>query len=472
LRFPYPPSQWSNFFTASEDGGRPEEIEMKRILTIAGSDSSGGAGIQADLKAITLLGGYGMSVLTALTAQNTLGVQAIHEVPAPFVAMQIDSVLSDIGVDVIKTGMLANRGIVEVVAKKVKQYKVEKVVVDPVMVAKSGDSLLQKDARVALINRLIPLSMVVTPNLLEASLLTGLKVRSLEEMSKAAHRIYELGARYVVVKGGHLKGKAIDLLYDGEKYEEIEGPRIETKNTHGTGCTFASAIATLLARGDRVPEAVRKAKIFITMAIQSGLKLGKGTGPTNPSAYVLREMERYHVIQELKKAIDILKGEKIGYLIPEVSSNLGYALPNAEGIGDIAAFPGRIIRYKDSVTTLSDPEFGASQHIASIILMVMKFDPDYCSAMNIRYSKENVAQFRRRGFLVGHFNRRFEPKTVKQKEGSSLEWGTGEVLRKLRRVPDFIYDEGDVGKEPMIRVLGRNPMEVIQKILKAVGKSQ
>ena len=443
---------------------------MKRILTIAGSDSGGGAGIQADLKAITLLGGYGMSVLTALTAQNTLGVQAMYEVPVPFVEKQMDSVLSDIGADAIKTGMLANAEIVEVVAKKVRQYKVDKVVVDPVMVAKSGDRLLRKDAQEALIKRLIPLSMVVTPNLMEASVLTGLKVSSIEGMKKAAHRIYQLGSKHVVVKGGHLKGKAIDLLYDGEKYEEIEGPRIETKNTHGTGCTFASAIATFLARGDTVAEALRKAKVFITMAIQSGLALGKGTGPTNPSAYVLREMERYRVIQELKKAIEVLKVEKVGYLIPEVSSNLGYALPNAEGIEDIAAFPGRIIRFEDSVATLSDPEFGASQHIANIILTVMKFDPEYFSAMNIRYSKENVARLRGKGFLVGHFDRRFEPKRVKQREGSSLEWGVGEVLRKLRRVPDFIYDQGDVGKEPMIRVLGRNPLDIAHKILKAVGK--
>jgi len=445
---------------------------MKRILTIAGSDSGGGAGIQADLKAITLLGGYGMSVLTALTAQNTLGVQAIHEVPALFVESQIDSVLSDIGADAIKTGMLANAEIVTVVAKKIREYKVEKVVVDPVMVAKSGDPLLRKDAREMLMKRLIPVSMVVTPNLMEASVLAGLKVRSIKEMKRAACRIYELGAKYVVVKGGHLKEKAIDLLYDGKRYDEIEGSRIETKNTHGTGCTFASAIATFLARGDTVSEAVRKAKIFTTMAIQYSLSLGKGTGPTNPSAYVLREMGRYRVIQELKKAIDILKEEKLGHLIPEVSSNFGYALPNAEGFGDVAAFPGRIIRMRDRVATLSDPAFGASQHIANIILTVMRFDPEYCSAMNLRYSKENVAQLRERGFVVGHFDRRFEPRGVKQKEGSSLEWGVGEVLRKMKRVPDFIYDEGDVGKEPMIRVLGRDPMEVVEKILKGVGRRQ
>jgi hydroxymethylpyrimidine/phosphomethylpyrimidine kinase len=161
---------------------------------------------------------------------------------------------------------------------------VEKVVVDPVMVSKSGAYLLRNDAQDALIKRLIPLATVVTPNLMEASVLTGFKVHSVEEMKRAARRIYELGAKHVVVKGGHLKGMAIDLLYDGKKYIEMEARRIESKNTHGTGCTFASAIATLLARGDTVSEAVRKAKAFITMAIQSSFSLGKGTGPINPFA--------------------------------------------------------------------------------------------------------------------------------------------------------------------------------------------
>ena len=445
---------------------------MKRILTIAGSDSGGGAGIQADLKAITLLGGYGMSILTALTAQNTVGVQAIHEVPARFVAIQIDSVLSDIGADAIKTGMLANSEIVEVVARKIREYGVKKVVVDPVMVAKSGDPLLRKDAQDALIKKLIPLAMVVTPNLPEASVLSGFRVNSIEEMRKAALRVYELGAKHVVVKGGHLKGMAIDVLYDGKRYVEIEGKRVETKNTHGTGCTFASAIATLLARGETVSDAVKKAKAFITTAIQFGLPLGKGAGPTNPFAYILREMDRYRVIQELKKAVQMLKATTVGHLIPEVSSNLGYALPQAEGVEDVAAFPGRIVRWKDTIMTFGDPEFGASRHVANIILTVMKFDPEYCSAMNIRYSKENVLQLKRRDFFVGHFDRKQEPKRVKEKEGSSLEWGVGEVLKRLKRVPDFIYDEGDVGKEPMIRVLGKNPIEVVQKILKAVGGKQ
>ncbi len=445
---------------------------MRRILTIAGSDSGGGAGIQADLKVITALGGYGMSVLTALTAQNTTGVQAIHEVPASFVAKQMDSVLSDIGADAIKTGMLANSEIIQVVAQKIKHYRIKTVVVDPVMVAKSGDLLLRKEAREVLIQRLLPLATVVTPNLMEASVLTGMRVQSMETMKKAAQRIHRMGPKFVVVKGGHLKGMATDLLYDGRSYREMSRPRIETRNTHGTGCTFASAVATLLALGNPVPEAVRQAKNFVSMAIQAGLSLGKGVGPTNPFAFVLREMERYRVIENLKEAMERLRAGATGAIIPEVCSNLGYALPYAEGARDIAAFPGRIIRFGDGVASVADPEFGVSQHIASIILTVMKFDSDYCSAMNIRYSKERVTLLRKRGFTVAGFDRRLEPKHVKEREGSSLEWGVGEVLRRMKRVPDFIFDEGGVGKEPMIRVLGRNPQEVVGKILKAVGRSR
>ena len=443
---------------------------MKRVLTIAGSDSGGGAGIQADLKTITLLGGYGMSVVTAVTAQNTIGVQTIHVVPASIVEIQTDAVLSDIGADAVKTGMLVNGEIVRVVARKIEQYKIEKVVVDPVMIATSGSELFNQADREMLIKQLIPLALVITPNLMEASILTGLEVNSIPAMKRAALRIYDMGAKYVFVKGGHLKGNPVDLLYDGKEYREIEGQRIETKNTHGTGCVLTAVIATLLAKGDQVCEAVEKAKTFVTRALQSSIDLGKGTGPADPSVYFLREVEQYRVLQELSKAVDILKAAKIGYLIPEVAANLGYALPEAKNVGDIAAFPGRIIRLKDSVTTCSDPEFGASRHIARIILTVMQFNPAFRSAMNIRYSEENIAVLKSKGFLISNFDRWLEPKKLKDKEGFSLEWGVSEVLKKMGQVPDFIYDEGDIGKEPMIRVLGKTPMDVVQKILKILKK--
>jgi len=254
---------------------------MQKALTIAGSDSGGGAGIQADLKTFAALGVYGMSALTAITAQNTVGVQGVYELPAGFVGLQIDSVVSDIGVDAVKTGMLANAEIIAVVAAKVEEHDLPNLVVDPVMVAKSGDPLLREDARDALISLLLPLAVVVTPNLHEARVLTGLTIENPEGMRKAAAAIHELGTRYVVVKGGHLPGESVDVLFDGREFTLFRSPRIETRNTHGTGCTFASAIAAGLARGQGVVEAVGAAKEFITVALRHSLDLGQGHGPTH-----------------------------------------------------------------------------------------------------------------------------------------------------------------------------------------------
>jgi hydroxymethylpyrimidine/phosphomethylpyrimidine kinase len=259
---------------------------IPRALTIAGSDSGGGAGIQADLKTFAALGVYGMSALTAITAQNTVGVQGVVELPASFVGLQIDAVLTDIGADAVKTGMLSNSEIIGVIAAKMQEYRVENLVVDPVMVAKSGDPLLRPEARQALIEQLIPLAKVLTPNLQEAHVLSGLEIESLEDMKEAARAIQRLGARNVVVKGGHLPGspQSIDVLYDGHDFTEFAAPRLATKNTHGTGCTFASAIAAGLAKGHSVPEAVGAAKRLVTAAIRYGLPVGAGHGPANQLA--------------------------------------------------------------------------------------------------------------------------------------------------------------------------------------------
>ena len=265
---------------------------MKRVLTIAGSDSGGGAGIQADLKAITLLGGFGMSVLTALTAQNTVAVVAIHEVPLDFIAAQIDAVFSDIGVDSVKTGMLSNARVVQLVADKIAEHKPPVVVVDPVMVAKSGDPLLAADAREILAGSLLPLASLVTPNLPEASALVGREIDSEDEMRSAAREIFTMGPKHVLVKGGHLQGEAVDLLFDGNRFHEFRSDRVESKNVHGTGCTYASAIATLMAQELPVVEAVAKAKRIITEAIRHGLDLGRGHGPTNPYAVVSKNWNR------------------------------------------------------------------------------------------------------------------------------------------------------------------------------------
>lgn len=438
---------------------------MKRILTIAGSDSGGGAGIQADLKAITVLGGYGMSVITALTAQNTVGVQAILDLPLDFIEKQIDSVVSDIGVDAVKTGMLSSSEVVALVARKIREHRLKRVVVDPVMVAKSGDPLLKEEGQRTLCEELIPLASVVTPNLPEATVLSGFNVDNRETMRQAAMKIHEMGARNVVIKGGHLKGEVVDILFDGRDFHEFPSPRIPTKNTHGTGCTFASAIATELAKGNSVRESVRHAKALITSAISFSLSLGKGHGPTNPYAYIAREADRFRVVESLKRALEKLRSKQIGRLIPEVQSNLGFALPYAESSEDVAAFAGRIARLGDSIAAVSGPEFGASTHVGRIILTLMRHNPEFRSVMNIRFSEKIVSACEGAGLRVRSFDRTDEPAHIKEREGSSLEWGTDVVLKK-GKIPDVIFDRGDVGKEPMVRVIGRNPEEVVRKILR------
>lgn len=258
--------------------------EVPRILTVAGSDSGGGAGIQADLKTITALGGFGMSAVTALTAQNTREVRALHRVPADFVRAQIDAVAEDIGIDAAKTGMLHTAAVVEAVAERLNAHGVRRLVVDPVMVAKSGARLLDPEAEGALRNVLLPLAMVVTPNLPEAERLCGAPLRGLGDMKGAARSILEMGPQWVLVKGGHLSGEPVDVLSNGEEVHEIRRPRVDTRSTHGMGCTYSAAIATYLGHGLEMPEAVERARDALQAALETALSLGGGHGPLNHGA--------------------------------------------------------------------------------------------------------------------------------------------------------------------------------------------
>jgi hydroxymethylpyrimidine/phosphomethylpyrimidine kinase len=256
---------------------------MKKALTIAGSDSGGGAGIQADLKTFTAFGVFGMSAITALTAQNTVGVQGIFEVAPEFIMEQIKSIMSDIGTDAAKTGMLANEVIVNIVTEAIEKFHIPNVVVDPVMIAKSGDPLLSESARQTIKQRLIPLATIVTPNLFEAEAMLNIKISNIDDMKTAARKLKKTGCKWVVIKGGHLRNEkeAIDLAFDGQNFHLLKSPRFETKNTHGTGCTFSSAIAAGLAKGYEPLKAIQQAKQYITEAIKQSFPVGRGHGPTN-----------------------------------------------------------------------------------------------------------------------------------------------------------------------------------------------
>ncbi len=257
-------------------------VSIPRVLTIAGSDSGGGAGIQADLKTFTALNVFGMTAVTAITAQNTQGVTAVHEIPASIVSDQIDAVVEDIGVDAIKLGMLANAEIVETVAAALTRHAIQHIVVDPVMIATSGDTLLNEDAVEVLKTQIIPRALILTPNIPEAETLSGVEICDGESIKRAARTIHELGAANVLIKGGHADGpEVIDTLFNGQQFHEFRSNRIATRNTHGTGCTLSAAIAAYIAKGSTIKDAVTQSLDFVHGAILTGLSLGSGHGSLN-----------------------------------------------------------------------------------------------------------------------------------------------------------------------------------------------
>jgi len=439
-------------------------------LTIAGSDSGGGAGIQADLKTFAALGAHGTVALTAITAQNTEGVYAIQDVDLEVIEKQLDVVIDDIGVDAAKTGMLHRKEVIKLVAEKVSAHNLP-LVVDPVMVSKSGSRLLMEEAEDALRRLLLPVATVVTPNAVEAEALSGIKVRDIKEMEMAARTISEFGPKAVVVKGGHVDtgNQIVDVLYSDGEFTKFVGARVNTKNTHGTGCAFSAAITVELAKGRSVKEAVKVARELIGVAVDYGLPLGRGHGPVNPTAWLQIPAEKHHVIDNLSKAVELIEANpEVADLIPEVQSNIAMALPKfyLRGVEDVAAIPGRIVKFKGRPKASGAPEFGASSHLARILLTVMEEDPRIRSLMNIKYSAKIVEACRNLGYTISSFDRREEPKELKEKEGGTLPWGVKLAIKRAGLVPDIIYDLGDVGKEPMIRVFGEDAVEVVNKVVK------
>jgi len=447
-------------------------FRISRALTIAGVDSGGGAGIAADLKTFAALQVHGLVAVTSVTAQNTLGVYGIHDIPPQMVELQIDVVAEDIGVDAAKTGMLSNPGIVRSVARSVKKHGFP-LVVDPVIFAKSGDRLLTEEAVEVLAKELLPLAKVVTPNRFEAERLSGIRIEDLEDAEKAGKIIKDrYGAEIVVVKGGHISGdKSIDIVITSKEILRLEGPKIEGC-THGTGCSFSAAIAAHIAKGEDPLAAIRKSKEFILTAIERSYRVGKGHCPVNPTAYLELDAERYRAIESVERALKIIeeRASDIAKLIPEVQSNLAYSLPPylARGVDDVIAIPGRIINYMGRARASGPPRPGASSHVARGILAAMELYPEYRSAMNIRYISgiEDIAS--KAGFKVSWYDRKEEPEDVKKREGATIPWGVREAIERIGSMPDIVIDYGDFGKEPGAKIFGRDPIDVVNKLLKLI----
>ncbi|MCK5561767.1 MAG: bifunctional hydroxymethylpyrimidine kinase/phosphomethylpyrimidine kinase [Thermoplasmata archaeon] len=465
-------------------------------LTIASSDSSGGAGIQADLKAFSAVGTHGCSVIVCITAQNiSEGVNAIHELPLDIIEEQFEAIIQDFTFGAIKTGMLYSPEIVKLIGGKVKEYRAQRpipLVVDPVLIATTGKELSKGGEFIdALKTELIPKATIVMPNLYEAGQLLKWDVETLEDMQKAAVELAEFGSENVLIKGGHtvntkgsdsLTAEAIDILYrnapelpDEERFSEFTATRAP-KLVHGSGCTFSALITGLLAQGMELRAAIEAAKARISSGIKCGYYLtakqlkGEAIAMIDLSDSGEATPEHQEVRRKLALAVNNLKQmltpKVIPELVPEVGINFGYALPAAQSPSDICALEGRLVKLGDhGVATPGNLKFGASKHVAAIILAAMQHDTNIRAVMNIKYRAKLLEIIEHTGLRSGAFDRSEEPEGV-----STMEWGTSNVIENMQAVPDVIFDKGGVGKEPMIRIFGEEPDVVLNKLMKIINK--
>ena len=438
----------------------------KVALSIAGSDSGAGAGIQADLKTFSALGVYGCTAVTAITAQNTLEVSTIFEIQPKIIRKQIQSVIIDIHPDVIKIGMVYSKPIIHIAYRLLKDSK-RPIVLDPILEAGSGAKLLLDNALEPFISQLIPISTLITPNLREAEKLTNIQIDSEINAIEAAHRIRKCGAKNIIIKGGHFNEKSVtDIFLDRNgKLTKITNVQLPVKETHGSGCNFSAAATAFLARGFGLLDACKLANQYVHNAIRNVLKLGNGLVVTNPVSALYEDASRYcilHQLQFVTERIHMLND--FGKLIPETQSNIVFALPDAKDIFDVAGVKGRIIKIGNMARPASNVEFGASKHVACAVLAYMTIDRSTRSAINIK-NDEKILRLCQSLFQVSHYDRREEPKNIKEKQGMSIFWGIRSALTKNPNA-QVIYHKGDIGKEPMVIIFGRDPTDVYNKIKK------
>ena len=443
-------------------------------ITIAGSDSGGGAGIQADLKTFAALGVHGATAITSVTAQNTCSVTAVEDLKTEMIREQIKAVAEDLGIDAGKTGMLHTEEIIKTVSSEVSKYNFP-LVVDPVMIAKSGAPLLKPEAMNALESFLLPKATVVTPNRFEAEKLADMEIKDLEDAKIAARKISEMGPKAVVIKGGHLNGEeAVDLLHYNGEFKTFSAPRLNTKTTHGTGCSFSAAIAAELAKKSDIEKAVEKAKKVVTLGIRFGLKVGKGYGPVNPMAYLYRESSKYNVLTNLEEAKALVEATpEVAMLVPEVGMNIAMATPYAESVADVAAIEGRIVKTSEGAKAVGNPKFGCSSHLARYLLEIHKYDKNKMAVINLKFSEEILKILKDWGKTISFYDRTKEPEETKNVEGMTVQWGVREAIKQIGAVPDVIYHRGDIGKEPMIVVFGEqayNLAKLIVQLAREIGK--
>jgi hydroxymethylpyrimidine/phosphomethylpyrimidine kinase len=439
-------------------------------LTVAGSDSGGGAGIQADLKTMEALGVFGTSAITSLTAQNSAGVRGVEDVSSGFVADQIDAVVEDFDVDAVKTGMLSSAETVRVVAEKIDEHDL-RAVVDPVMIAQSGDRLLSEDAEEVVRDELVPRATLLTPNAPEAEKLTGIAVGSPETMADAATALVEQGADAALVTGGHVEdSRVVDVLADSEGTHRFEKARVEKGATHGTGCTLSSAVAAELAKGASLGDAVGTAEAVLYRAVRFGIGAGEGAKSTHHLVGIRNEAARNDALDAARDALKQFEEvDGLGHLLPEVGMNVGVATPYALEQDEVAAVEGRIRRTRDGFVA-SCVRFGASGHVARYLLALREHVDDEAGAVcNLRNDETVRDALYSTDLKVVEVDRDEQSDEVREGEGGSMEWSARTAVRKADRFPDAVVDAGALGKEPMVRLAARDAEELVERVLEIAG---
>jgi len=430
------------------------------ILSIGGSDPSSGAGIQSDVKAFAEFGAYGLTVITAVTGQNTSSFGMIEPISKKILKNQMESVFTDFKIDGIKIGVVFNSEIIKTLYQQLKKLKIP-IVVDPVIKSTTGGELIERKAIEDFKKYIIPLATVITPNRFEAEILTKTKINSKNAIEKIAKNIQKMGATNVVITGIEGKNKKItDFILEKNTKYIISEDKISTTN-HGSGCNYSAAMIFAISNKKTIRESVKFAKEFAYSSIKNAKKVGRGIKITDFHSKDKINSELSESINEFVKIKDIYKN------IPECQTNFVYSKKNPKSTKDILGISGRIIKAGNDVLVAGNLTYGGSKHVATALLAVNKKFPEINSAMNLKYQKSTISKIKKSNLSTSSYDRTLEPKDVKNK-GSSVEWGIKNVVKRLREPPDIIFHKGDFGKEPMIIVFGKTPKKVIKKLLKIV----
>jgi len=429
------------------------------LLSIAGSDPSSGAGIQGDMKTFGAFGTYGLSVITAVTSQNTRRFLDVKPVSASLVKSQIKSVLEDFLIEAIKIGMVYDNQTIKAIHAELEGIKIP-IVLDPIFKSTTGGDLQRKDAFANYKKLLIPIAHVITPNMQEAEKISGVKIKSLNDMKNAAKKIQKMGAKNVVIKGGHfISGpKVVDILLEEKKFHTFSHDRLKFEN-HGGGCTFSSALCANIAKGKKLSDAVDIARLFTVKSMKNATKIGSGLAIVAHAKGDEIENHLSHAISKFCLINNIYK------YIPECQTNFVYSTSNPKSLDNIMGLEGRIVKTGKRGTIAGDLKYGGSKHVASAVLEITRKFPAIRSGLNLRYDSTTIKQAISKGLKISSYDRNAEPPKNKEKEGSTVSWGIKKAIASANTPPDIIFHTGDFGKEAMILVFGKTPEDVLRKTL-------